>query len=609
LCFETPRHRQNIAAMRTTILVGLLILSSGFLLQGGDHDCPAYPASKWSFNPETLEDQAQAQDLMTLRLASSVPDANFDGALTRQNFVDEYIFNRLGVEGVQPAGLAGDEEFMRRITIDLTGRTPDVDQLLSFLADQSSSKRERLIDSLLNSEAFTDRWTYWLGELIRNTTANLNVPVPGRNALHQYLHNAIQNDVPYNQIASDLIRAKGNSRTDGPVNFVVRSYSANDPIQDTWDDHSANISSVFLGIQSLCVSCHDGARHLEPVNTYLSQRKRREFWEQSAFLSSMVINRVPLDPFGNAIIEVSDRPAGAYYVNTRGNAGQRPVRSGGPYTPVYMLTGERAASSDYRAELARLMTSDIQFGRAIANRVWAHLMGVGIVDPVDGFDPAHYQTQASHPELLDALAVDFMQNGYSLRRLIRTITTSTTYQLSVHYPGTWQESYRTLFARRLVRPLDAEEIHDSVLQVTGIQNLYFVDGFERPLSWAMQLPDTNEPRRSNDALSFMGVFGRGNRSDIGRTSDSSVLGSLSLMNSTFVTNKVAGQGSSSVARLLQTQLSDEELLDRLFLQTLSRKPTAEEKQAAIARRGMSRTEWAEDLQWALLNKLDFLFNY
>jgi hypothetical protein len=106
----------------------------------------------------------------------------------------------------------------------------------------------------------------------------------------------------------------------------------------------------------------------------------------------------------------------------------------------------------------------------------------------------------------------------------------------------------------------------------------------------------------------MGVFGRGNRFDIGRTSDSSVLGSLSLMNSTFVTNKVAG-GSSSVARLLQTRLSDEELLDRLFLQTLSRKPTAEEKQAAIARRGMSRTEWAEDLQWALLNKLDFLFNY
>lgn len=544
-----------------------------------------------------------------MRLAASVPDASFNVTLTRQNFVDEYIFNKLNAEGVEPAGLASDEEFMRRVTIDLTGRPPGVDQLLSFLADQSSNKRERLIDSLLNSDAFVDRWSYWLGELIRNTTTSTNVPVSGRNALHQYLHDAMQNDVPYNQIVSDLIRASGYSRSNGPVNFVVRNYSANDPIQDTWDDNTANISNAFLGIQTLCVSCHDGARHLEPVNTYLSLRKRREFWEQSAFMAPVVINRVPLDPFGNTMIEVSDRPAGAYYVNTRGNAGQRPLRSGGPYTPVYMLTGERASGSDHRAELARIMTSDIQFGRAIANRVWAHLMGVGIVDPIDGFDPERYAEQASHAELLDALAADFMQNGYSLRRLIRTIATSTTYQLSVHYPGVWQERYRRLFARKLVRPLDAEEIHDSVLQVTGMQNLYFVDGLEGPVSWAMQLPDTNEPRRSNDALAFMGVFGRGNRFDVTRSSDSSVLGSLSLMNSTFITNKIMSQGSSNVARLLQTQYSDEELLGRLFLQTLSRRPTAEEKQAAIARRGRSRTEWAEDLQWALLNKLDFLFSY
>ena len=595
--------------MRNTILVGLLILFSGVLLQGGDHDCPAYPASMWSFNPETLEDHAQNQGLMTLMLAASLPDSNVSGALTSQNFVDEHIFRKLNAEGVQPAGLAGDDAFMRRVTIDLTGRPPDADQLLLFLADQSTNKRDRLIDNLLNSEAFVDRWTYWLGELVHNTTSSPNVSLQGRNALHQYLRDALQNHVPYNQIVTDLIRAEGGSRTNGPVNFVVRSYSANDPIQDTWDDHTANISSAFLGIQMLCVSCHDGARHLEPVNTYLSQRKRREFWEQSAFLASIVVNRVQLDPFGSTMLEVYDRPGAAYYVNTRGNAGQRPLRSGGPYLPVYMLTGERPAGGNHRDELARILTSDIQFGRAIANRVWAHLMGVGIVDPVDGFDPARYTTQASHPELLDALALDFMQNGYDLRRLIRTIAASSTYQLSVQHPGPWQESYRRLFARKLVRPLDAEEIHDSVLQATGTQNLYFVDGLDRPVSWAMQLPDTNEPRRSTDALGFMNVFGRGNRFDVVRSSDSSVLGSLSLMNSTFVTNKVANQGSSSVARLLQMQYSDEEVLDRLFLQTLSRTPTNEERQVAIDRRGKTRTEWAEDLQWALLNKLDFLFNY
>ena len=107
----------------------------------------------------------------------------------------------------------------------------------------------------------------------------------------------------------------------------------------------------------------------------------------------------------------------------------------------------------------------------------------------------------------------------------------------------------------------------------------------------------------------MAVFNRGNRFDTMRTSDSSVLGSLSLMNSTFVTNKITAQGSSIVARLLQTPTSDSDILDRLFLQTLSRRPTAQERQAAMARRGKSRTEWAEDVQWALLNKLDFLFNY
>jgi hypothetical protein len=139
--------------------------------------------------------------------------------------------------------------------------------------------------------------------------------------------------------------------------------------------------------------------------------------------------------------------------------------------------------------------------------------------------------------------------------------------------------------------------------------MYLVDGLDQPVSWAMQLPDTNEPRRHNDALAFMNVFGRGNRFDVTRTSDSSVLGSLSLMNSPFITNKVAGQSSSNVARLLQNPMTDESVLDQLFLQTLSRRPTAGEKQAVLDRRGKTRTEWAEDIQWALINKLDFLFNF
>jgi hypothetical protein len=369
--------------------------------------------------------------------------------------------------------------------------------------------------------------------------------------------------------------------------------------------------STFLGIPTLCVSCHDGARHLEPINTYLSQRKRREFWQQAAFISRMAITRIPQDPAGRSFqYEVYDRPTGAYFVNTRGNAGQRPLRSGGPYTPVYMLTGEQPANGNYRAELSRILTSDIQFARATANRVWAHLMSVGIVDPVDGFDPDRYTTQASHPELLDALARDFAENGYDLRHLIRRITGSSAYQLSVHYPGTWRESYRRLYARKLVRPLEAEEIHDSVLQATGTRNLYPVEGFNNPIAWASQLPDNNEPRRNTDVLNFLNIFGRGNRVDAVRNPESSILGSLSLMNSPFITAKVSAQASSTVTRLLQSEPSDELLVQAIFLHTLSRLPSAAENTVALARRsGRTRTEWAEDLQWALLNKLDFSFNY
>ncbi len=595
---------------RASFFALALIVSSGLLLRGGDTDCPAYPSSKLSFDPDTLANKAAFQTMMTGRLAASIPIVDAAAVPTRQNFIDDHIFSRLQVEGVQPANLSTDEEFMRRVTIDLTGRPPDSEQLRLFLADESSNKRDRLVDELLAGEAFVDRWTFWLGEVLRYTTSYANITTRGRNALHFYLRNAVQNNVPYNRLVSELIRGEGSSSKDGPPNFVLRSYSANDPPQDTFDDYTANVMATFLGVPSLCVSCHDGARHLEPINTYLAQRKRREFWQQSAFMSRMVINRIPLDPVGrNTEFEIQEKSAGAYLTNTRGNIGQRPLRTGGPYTPVYMLTGARPAAGNYRGELARILTSDIQFARATANRVWAHLMVVGIVDPVDGFDLARYTSQASHPELLDALARDFAENGYNLKQLIRRIVTSSAYQLSVRYPGTWQEGYRRLYARKLARPLEAEEIHDSIVQATGLANRYFVDGFDRPVTWAMQLPDTNEPRLDGTALAFLRIFGRGNRVDELRSSDSSILGSLSLMNSTFVTTKTTATGSTMVARILQMQYSDDEVVERLFINTLARRPTAEEKRAVVSRQGRGRTEWAEDLQWALLNKLDFLFNY
>src|SRR5262249_1000720 len=150
---------------------------------------------------------------------------------------------------------------------------------------------------------------------------------------------------------------------DGPANYILRTYSPGDLSQEFWDDLTANVTSTFLGVQTLCISCHDGAHHLEPINTYLSHRTRSEFWQQSAFFARMVIDQ-------DDHYMVGDKPDGAYATDVIG--GQRPPRSGGPYEPKSLFNGRQADSGQYRQALGRLLTADFQFARSFVNRVWAH---------------------------------------------------------------------------------------------------------------------------------------------------------------------------------------------------------------------------------------------
>jgi hypothetical protein len=217
------------------------------------------------------------------------------------------------------------------------------------------------------------------------------------------------------------------------------------------------------------------------------------------------------------------------------------------------------------------------------------------------------RTQASNPELLDRLSRDFIENGYDIRQLMRRITSSSAYQLSAAYPGEWHEQYSRLFARKLVRRLDAEEIHDSIVQATGVQELYKIQGLAEPVAWAMQLPDTNEPRDST-ALLFMKSLGRGNRTYTPRDSGNSILGSLALANDSFVLNRISAEAGTNLARLL-LQDSDDQVIENLFVQSLSRFPKREEIFAARRRPGQNRVQWVEDLQWALINRLEFVLDY
>src|SRR3989441_6405318 len=174
------------------------------------------------------------------------------------NFIDNEIFGKMQKDGVVPTALAGDEEFLRRVTLDLTGRIPDPATIQSFLSDTSADKRAKKIDQLLASDAFVDRWTMWFGDLVQNVQVSTNTReyYQGRNAYYTYIHDSIKNGKPYDQMAREIISGKGDSFAIGAADYWVRQIQPNGPIQDTYDNLASHSGDKFLGMPLLCLSCH-----------------------------------------------------------------------------------------------------------------------------------------------------------------------------------------------------------------------------------------------------------------------------------------------------------------------------------------------------------------
>ena len=399
--------------------------------------------------PKSLEAGAKTE-----RLASGLPRHAVSGQrVLRRNFIDNHIFGKMERDGIPNAPPATDQEFFRRVTLDLTGRIPTPAEVLSFLGDNSSDKRARVIDRLIGSPAFVDKWSYFYMDLLR---ANGKMG-RGVQLFHYMLKESLASDRPYDDFVRSLISGSAKSNlVVASVNPIVREHVEGKPGQvehgddlrkvhqvDTHDELTILYGKVFLGINLSCISCHDGAHHLEKVNVYLSQRKRSDFFQQAAFLGNT--RYIPHVERSEALMGhfVVDDLAPGY--DTKSSSMLRIDRSGGPSQPKFMLTDEPPRrGAEPREELARLLTSHPQFARATVNLYWSKLMGFGIVEPADEFDlarqdpkrvPAGWDAQPSHPELLDALAADFRKSGYSLHSLFRTICNSSAYQLSARFSG------------------------------------------------------------------------------------------------------------------------------------------------------------------------------
>ncbi|MGI8743223.1 MAG: DUF1549 domain-containing protein [Bryobacteraceae bacterium] len=574
-------------------------------------------------------------------------------AAASSNLIDKYLFQAMQDAGVSPAGRTNDFEFIRRVTLDLTGRIPTAAQVQTFVADVSPDKRAKLIDHLLNSPEWVDKWTMYFGDLFKNTASKQSsgtvVQNEGRNAFYKWIKDALSNNRPYDQIARDVIAAQGSNNWDpkqGAVNWTVLGRVTGGPVQDTQDQITANAAETFLGLANLnCLLCHNGRGHLDSLNLWGKNTTRYQAWQMAAFLAHTPVGSIVRpDPTKQNTYywSVMDNVKGDYVLGS--TSGNRPARTGYPdktVAPVYLFSGNAPKSGEnYRAAFGREVTADTQFSRAAVNYLWKEFFGRGIVEPANQFDPARldpdnpptdpspqdpsqpWPLQPSNARLLNALAQNFGTGGFDLKSLMRLIANSDAYQLSSRYDSAaWNPQWEPLFARKLVRRLWAEEIHDAIGQSSGVMPAYKVYLGQDPndvpggtvaLNWAMQLPETNSRFLGGvGANTFMDAFLRGNRDDIQRRGEGSLSQALNLMNDTYLMTRVR-TASSGASSLVNGSLagSDDQLVSNLFINVLSRYPTDQEKSLALASLKIGdRKQKAENLLWSLYNKVDFIFNY
>ncbi len=604
-------------------------------------------------------------------------------SMPRKNFVDNLVFDKMQSAGVQSAPVCTDEEFIRRIYLDLTGRIPSPDDVTNFQKDQNPNKRDILIDALINSPEFVDKWTMFFGDLYKNTSQSSNIPrfVGGSEAFYKFIHDSIEQNKGYDQIATEMITSRGDSYVDGATNFIIGGFVPMGPAQDTYDGYAVQTAQTFLGLSSMdCLLCHDGAGHLDAVNLWGSKTTRADAWGMAAFFARTRRQQVNIATNLQKHL-ITEATTGEYDLNTTtGNRSSRlPIGNQRNVQPKYMFGngGGVSAGEDRRTALARYITRDPQFARATVNYLWEKMMVEALVSPANTFDlarlspdsqlPNGWSLQPHNAELLEALAQEFANNGFDLRHLIRTISQSNTYQLSSKYPGTWKVEYVPLYARKFARRLDAEELHDAVVKATNLPpvtnpatrngvTLPKMIGFpivdelgvkKREVQWAMQLPEPSQPQfgqQNGSSANILNTFLRGNRDLNVRQGDPSILQALNMMNNDFISRRTryvannatndAGNNSdgyiapipgyntekilSTVKRLVETPgLTNEQIVTELYLRTLSRSPRANEMTKVLSyftptgnqTAAQAKQAAIESLQWVLLNKVDFLFNY
>jgi hypothetical protein len=533
------------------------------------------------------------------------------------NRIDEFVAAKWQKIGLQPSALADDAEFLRRASLDLIGTLPTSDEIRAFLASKDPHKRAQKIDELLQRPEYALYWATKFSDLTGNDDRFTPVPRPKTAWLwYDWLKDKLQKNVPYDDLVAGIVTAtsrEGRSAeecvqeflkvSEGIRNGFDTSHYATRKTNDIFwkkagnrgDQVALQISYAFLGIRLECAQCH---KH--PFDRWTQD----DFRGYTAFFTPVALglpDDVPRDK-----VPTQNAPQTFVYRevlvnNANASRGPRPRALGGSEYPF-------EAGQDPRVALMNWMRSPDNpfFAKAIVNRIWAHYFGVGIVDPADDMNAAN---PPSNPELFDWLARDFIDHKFDLKHLHRTILNSRVYQL------TWQPNEtnaldRRNFSRAQLRRLSAEVIIDAVNQATGSEERYgpnLAPAGTRAIGLA---PTRVGNRGPGYALAIFGRPLRTQTCDCERSADVGLPQAMYLINDADVNGKI-GAPSGRLAKLLGQVTDDKQLVEELYLSTVSRYPTAEEMDKALAHvaRAADRRAGFEDVLWSLMNLREFVFNH
>ena len=506
------------------------------------------------------------------QVLSLSPEAKYEPpAEPPANFIDELVEAKLSKLRVSPSGLCTDDEFLRRVTIDLAGRLPTAEERAALHDDQSPERREHVVDALLASPDFVDVWALKWAEILLVRSEPNRVEYKPMYLYWQWIRNHVAAGTPADAMVRELISASGSSFLEPEVNFYQ--------IEPDAKKIAENAAQAFLGIRVQCAQCHN-----HPFDRWTMD----DYYSFAAFFSQIARKRT--EDYREILV-----------FNRGGGESTLPVT--GKAMPPKFLGGEQPEINrrDRREVVAEWIASpdNPYFAANLANRAWSHMLGVGIVEPVDD---VRVSNPPSNPELLDALAARLVKHEFDIRKLLRDIATSYAYQRTVETTAGNAHDQRN-FAHALVRRIPAEALLDCVSQATGAPER--LPGLP-PGARALEVAD------GNGGNYFLTAFGRSKRTTVcacEASAEPTLSQALHMLNGNTVHGKITQGGL--VKTWLEEGRTPAEVIAAIYDRCLGRAPSEAESQQLLALCGDNEKPVAEleDAFWAVLNSREFLFNH